>query len=196
MGRIAIYRLLRMGGGPHHSYPWKRLKDTRRAAREPFGARRNGCPLRECGSREQRRATLGPQRHSIHPIADASGLVETVTSFQRLFFKTCMCSSRATFLFYLFVLASSILCAASTAFAPQKLNFGQGDIALVTRDVAGMSRDVVMSGVLRQSATATTATNSLKVASTNSERRRSNAPSVADDIAIEFASPLTSASQL
>lgn len=107
-----------------------------------------------------------------------------------------MCSSRATFSFYLFVLASSILCAASTAFAPQKLNLGQGDIALATKDVGGMSRDMVMSGALRQSATATTATNSLKVASTNSEIRRSNAPNVADDIVIEFASPLTSASQL
>ena len=107
-----------------------------------------------------------------------------------------MCSSRATFLFYLAVLASSILCAASTAFAAQKLNPGQGDIALATREVGGMSRDVAMSGVLTQSATATTATSSLKVTSTNSENRRSNAPSVADDLAIEFASPLTGASQL
>ena len=59
-----------------------------------------------------------------------------------------------------------------------------------------MSRDVLMSGVLTESATATTATSSLKVASTNGENRRSNAPSVADDLAIEFASPLTGVSQL
>ena len=117
-------------------------------------------------------------------------------NFQKIVLKTCMCSSRATFLFYLAVLASSILCAASTAFAPQKMNLGQGDIALATREVGGMSRDVVMSGVLTQSATATTATSSLKVASTNGENRRSNAPSAADDLAIEFASPLTGASQL
>ena len=110
--------------------------------------------------------------------------------------ETSMCSSRATFLFYLFMLASSILCAASTAFAPQKLNLGQEDFALAIRAVGGMSRDGVMPGVLRQPATATTATQSSKAISTDGESRRSNAPDVADDVAIEFSSPLTSASQL
>jgi len=80
MGRIAIYRLLRMGGGPHYSCPWKRLEDTRRAPREPSGALGNGCLLRACGSREQSRATHGPRRHSVHPIAGASGLTATVAS--------------------------------------------------------------------------------------------------------------------
>ncbi|MCK9684983.1 hypothetical protein [Scleromatobacter humisilvae] len=70
-------------------------------------------------------------------------------------------------MFYLFVLASSILCAASTAFATQTTNLGQGDIALAARDAGGVS-----------------------------EIPRSNAPNVANDVAIDFASLLTSASRL
>jgi hypothetical protein len=124
------------------------------------------------------------------------GLTATVADFQKLVLETFMCSSRATFLFYLAVLASSILCAASTAFAPQKPSPGQDDIALAAREAGGMHRDLVMSGVLTPSITATTTTRSLKVASTNSENRRSCEPSAADDLAIEFASPLTGASQL
>jgi hypothetical protein len=118
-----------------------------------------------------------------------------MTSFQKIVLNTCMCSSRATLLFYLAVSASSILCAASTAFAPQKLNPVRGDIAFAAKDVQDVSRAVVVPGALTQAATAMNVTGSFTVALTNGENRRSSAPGAADDLTVKFASPLTGAGQ-
>jgi len=104
-----------------------------------------------------------------------------------------MCSSRATFLFYLFVLASSILCAVSTAFAPQKLNLGQSDIALA---ISGANREVVMSDVLTHRASAAMSTYSFKVAATDGENRRLRTRGEAGDLAMKVAFPLMNATQL
>ena len=99
-----------------------------------------------------------------------------MTSFQKIVLNTCMCSSRATLLFYLAVPASSIMCAASTAFAPQKLNPVRGDIAFAAKDVQDVSRAVVVPGALTQAATAMNVAGSFTMALTNGENRRSSAP--------------------
>ena len=143
-----------------------------------------------------RKAWQGPLRRALHAPADVRGLTATMTDFRKIVLNTCRCSSRATFLFYLAVLASSILCAASRASAPRKLNPVQADIAFAAKDVEDVSRAVVVPGALMQAATAMNVAGSFSVALTNGENRRSSAPGAADDLAVKFASPLTGASQL